>query len=156
MSVSAVSPLNPRMLQRFTFKGCVWSYMPWFLFSLSFNSQRSPRRTWPMLSWSWPSPPGLQRAPQAAPSMRRSSSRRTSCRSQVRVPRCPVIYETSAPMGVCSFLPSAGRGPFPVAFLVPSQQSEAALSKDSGCGPEPRPADSAWANLEHCLLKSSL
>lgn len=49
---------------------------PFFFF---LYSPRSPRKTWPMPSWSWSNHTGLPKASPPAPCMHRSSSRRTSC-----------------------------------------------------------------------------
>ena len=102
-------------------------------------SQRLPRRTWPTLSWSWSSPTRQPRASPPARSMRRSSSRRTSCNpASYLISATPVIYETLDTKSLFLYFHLCllcGGSPFPMAFQMPSERYDTPFCEEQG--PQP-------------------
>lgn len=99
-------------------------------------SQRLPKRTWPMPSWSWSSPTRLPKAFPPAPSMLRSSLRRTNCNSaSYLISATPVIYETLDTKSLFLYFHLCllcGGSPIPTASQVPSERYKAPLCKRAG------------------------
>ena len=130
-------PLNPQSAMKIQAWGMdVWCRTPCGRLELCCVLSYSPRllrRTWLMPSWSWSSPTRLPKASPPAPSMPRSSSRRTSCNSEsYLISATPVIYETLDTKSLFLYfrlcLLCAG-SPFPTAFQVPSEAQGSSLQK---------------------------
>lgn len=136
-------PLNPQSAMKIhAWWMDVWCWTPCgrlLLCCFLSYSQRLPRRTWPTLSWSWSSPTRQPRASPPAQSMRRSSSRRTSCNpASYLISATPVIYEILDTKSLFLYFHSCllcGGSPFLTAFQVPSERYDAPFCKEQG--PQP-------------------